>query len=152
MPFENGKCVCVKGNMKLFTVFFKCQALVRRQIWVQRVQRQRSILRHNPFSKREWMAPDKPVYQKKAETPTSIFLTGTICSRWQSKVLMNKKKKTGNNHLVPLLILTLLLCITKHGSCERVGVKWPDFGAKATLVVFLAPRSLFAPSLRLATP
>lgn len=80
--------------MKLFTVFFKCQALGRRQISVQRVQRQRSILRPNLFSKREWMAPDKPVYQKKAETPTSIFPTGTICSRWQSKVLMNKKRAT----------------------------------------------------------
>lgn len=64
---------------------------------------------------------------------------------------MNFKKK-GNNHSVTLLILALLLCITKHGSCEQVGVKWPDFGAKATLVVFLAPRSLFVPSLRLATP
>lgn len=61
-------------------------------------------------------------------------------------------KKPGTSHSVPLLFLALLLCITKHGSCKRVGVEWLDFGAKAPLVVFLLPCSLFAPSPHLTTP
>lgn len=52
----------------------------------------------------------------------------------------------------PPLFLALLLCITKHGSCEWVGVEWLDSGAKAPSVVFLLPCSLFAPSLYLTTP
>lgn len=53
-------------------------------------------------------------------------------------------EKPGQSHLFPLLFLALLLCITKQGSCERVGVEWLDFGANALLLVFLLPCSLFA--------
>lgn len=54
--------------------------------------------------------------------------------------------------LFPLLFSALLLCITKYGSCEWVGVEWLDFGAQAPSIVFLLPCSLFAPSLYLKTP
>lgn len=50
------------------------------------------------------------------------------------------------------MFLALLLCITKQGSCEQTGVEWLDFGAKAFLVVFLLPFSLFALSPCLTTP
>lgn len=63
--------------------------------------------------------------------------------------MIKKKKKRKNpatSHPPPPLFLALLLCITKHGSCERVGVEWLDFGANAPELVFLLPGSLFAPS------
>ncbi len=58
-----------------------------------------------------------------------------------------EQEKPGTSHSFPLLFLALLLCITKQGSCERVGVEWLDFGAKALLVVFILLCSLFALSL-----
>lgn len=50
-----------------------------------------------------------------------------------------------------LLFLALLLCITKQGSCERVGVEWLDFGANALLLVFCCPAPYLL-SLPLTTP
>lgn len=60
-----------------------------------------------------------------------------------------EQEKPGTGCSLPLLFLALLLCITKQGSCEHVGVEWLDFGAKALLVVFILLCSLFALSLSL---
>lgn len=63
-----------------------------------------------------------------------------------------EQEKPGSSHSFPPLFLALLLCITKQGSCERVGVERLDFGAKALLLVFLQSCSLFALSPHLTTP